>query len=162
MVWGPRRPHTIRFAVLGFFQSLEEVRVFRFSGSTGLKIGILLVAIVACSSATQRRPAGRDARLITTEEIDVSRFSTALDVVQALRPQWLRMRGRTSFNLSESVKVYFDDVLLGTPSQLRNVPARAIRWMRFLDGNEATTRWGLDHGQGAIVLSSKDESASRH
>jgi hypothetical protein len=98
--------------------------------------------------------------LITTEEIDVARFSTAFEVVQALRPQWLRLRGRTSFNLSESVKVYFDNVLLGTPSQLRNVPSRAIGVIRFLDGNEATTRWGLDHGQGAIVVSSRIDSPS--
>ena len=135
--------------------------MFRFSGPAVLKIGVLLVAIVACSSATQKRPAGSNARLITTDEIDVTRFSTAFEVVQALRPQWLRMRGQTSINMSESIKVYFDDVLLGTPSQLRNVPARAITWMRFLDGNEATTRWGLDHGQGAILVSSKSELTSR-
>jgi hypothetical protein len=136
--------------------------MLRFSGSTVLKVAVLLVAIGACSSATQRRSAGRDARLITTEEIDVVRFSTALDVVQALRPQWLRLRGRTSFNLSESVKVYYDNVLLGTSSQLRNVPARAISWMRFLDGNEATTRWGLDHGHGAIVVSTRSDTTSRN
>ena len=74
----------------------------------------------------------------------------------------MRIRGRTSFSAQEYVKVYLDDSLLGAPDQLRQITARSIASIRFLDGNEATTRWGLDHGHGAIVVLTRSDTTSRN
>lgn len=114
---------------------------------------------VACSSGPRSRPAPIQQRVITTAEINAVQYPTAYDVVQALRPLWLNNRGRTSITQRESVKVYLDDSLLGEPEQLKNVTARSISSMRFLDANEATLRWGLDHGQGAIMVRTLRDSA---
>ena len=121
----------------------------------------LPIVMIACSSGPRTRTT-RQQRLITTAEIDAIRYSSAFEVVQALRPQWLQTRGRTSFNQRESVKVYLDDSLLGEPESLRQITARSISSIRFMDGNEATTRWGLDHGHGAIVVSTRSDSTSRN
>ena len=131
--------------------------MIRFS-ARALWFAVLPVVLVACSSNPRQRASGRQQHLITTDEINAVRYSTAFEVVEALRPQWLRTRGRTSFRASESVKVYLDDSLLGTPEQLRQITARSISSIRFMDGTEATTRWGLDHGHGAIVVSTRGDS----
>ena len=93
---------------------------------------------------------------ITAAELQNSAYPTAFEVVQALRPGWLRLRGATSFR-TEYVRVYLDGSLLGAPEQLRNITTRSISSMRFLDGVAATERWGLDHGQGAIVVSTREQ-----
>ena len=121
-----------------------------------------LAITVACSTTSSaRRPGSSPPGLITMDEVNATRYSTALEVVQALRPQWLRGRGRTSVNLSESVKVYLDDSPLGEPEQLRSISARSIASIRYLDGNEATQRWGMDHGQGAIMVSTRRDTSRR-
>lgn len=121
----------------------------------------LPIFVVACSSGPRTRNTAREQRLISTAEIDAVRYASAFEVVQALRPQWLQTRGRTSFNQRESVKVYLDDSLLGEPESLRQITSRSIASIRFMDGNEATTRWGLDHGHGAIIVSTRGDSTSR-
>jgi hypothetical protein len=37
---------------------------------------------------------------------------------------------------------------------------RSVSEIRWLDANEATLRWGLDHGHGAIVLSTRRETTT--
>lgn len=125
-------------------------------------VAVLPVLLVACSSGPRQRTSTRQQRVITMAEIDAVRYSTAFEVVEALRPQWLRTRGTTSFRARESVKVYLDDSLLGEPPQLKQIMVRSISSIRFVDGTEATTRWGLDHGHGAIIVSTRGDSTSRH
>ena len=115
--------------------------------------------VMACSSSPRTRPTAVDQRVIKSAEIAESRYNNVYEMVEATRPQWLRPRGRTSFNTRESVKVYLDGSLLGEPEQLKNITARSIAEIRWLDANEATLRWGLDHGHGAIVLSTRREPA---
>jgi hypothetical protein len=84
-------------------------------------------------------------------------YSDAFSVVQALRPRWLWTRGSTSINQPEAVKIYLDGSLMGGPDYLRQIPVRSISSMRFLNGLEATNRWGLDHGLGAILVSTRQQ-----
>ena len=116
----------------------------------------LLILGAACSASTNPRPSGRSASLISTEELQASAYANAFEVVQALRPQWLRTRGVTSTGSEEYVRVYLDDSLLGAPEQLKGINSRSIASMRFVDGVTATQRWGLNHGQGAIVVSTRE------
>jgi hypothetical protein len=75
--------------------------------------------------------------------------------VQSLRPRWLRISSPTTLTGRETIKVYLDGSLLGGPEQLQQITTSSISSIRFLDANEATQRWGLDHGQGAIVVSTR-------
>jgi hypothetical protein len=54
------------------------------------------------------------------------------------------------------VKVYLDGSLMGGLDQLKAISVRSIASIRFLDGLEASNRWGLNHGMGAIVVSTRE------
>jgi hypothetical protein len=112
---------------------------------------LLALAAAACSGAS-RDSARTDIRVLAAEEMEKAGYTDAFSAVQALRPQWLRIRGSTTFTGNEGVKVYLDSSLMGGPDQLRTVPVHSIAMLRYLDGLEATNRWGLDHGVGAIVI----------
>lgn len=115
---------------------------------------VLLVAACAAVPA-ERRESGAAHNFIATAELQASGITDAFGVVQTLRPHWLRPRGATTLTGRESIKVYLDGLLLGGPEQLHQITTRSIASIRFLDANEATQRWGLDHGQGAIVVSTR-------
>ena len=93
--------------------------------------------------------------VLDAQQLEAAPYANVFDAVQALRPQWLRARGRTSINQQEYVKVYLDDSLMGGPDQLRTITLKSISTVRYLNGVEATQRWGLDHGQGAIAVSTR-------
>jgi len=122
-------------------------------------IGLTLAQ--ACTGSTGRRGPAPDLSAISTAELEASPYANVFEVVQALRPNWLRLKGATTFKQVEYVRVYLDGSLLGAPEQLRQVSTRSIASIRFLDGVAATQRWGLDHGQGAIVVSTRNEARGR-
>jgi hypothetical protein len=51
--------------------------------------------------------------------------------------------------------VYMDDVRLGEPSSMVNIPASRIREIRFMNARDATTRWGTGHSSGVILVTTK-------
>jgi len=119
---------------------------------------VLAVATGAqgCASAGGAR-GGPDQRTLVREEILASGYQDVYSAVQALRPQWLWTRGTTSINSPETIKVYLDNSRMGGVDQLRQIPVRSIASIRYLDALEATNRWGLDHGLGAILVSTRQE-----
>jgi hypothetical protein len=93
--------------------------------------------------------------------MDASGHSDVLSLVQSLRPRWLRVRGASSIAGRETVQVYLDGSRLGGPESLRQLSTHSIGSLRYLDGLEATQRWGLDHGAGAIVVSTQGRTEQR-
>lgn len=122
--------------------------------SRRLLLPVLLLAATACATASTgsgTRPGGsRD--VITTAEIRESPHLNAYDLVRSLRPRWLRIRGSGSINRPEFVKVYRDGNLIGPPGALAQISVQQISQIRFLDGFAATQRFGTDHGNGAILV----------
>jgi hypothetical protein len=102
-----------------------------------------------------------DANVITAAEIDGSGHADALSLVQSLRPRWLRVRGASSPSGRETVKVYLDGSLLGNPQSLRQISTHSVGSVRYLTGLEATQRYGLDHGAGAIIVSTQGRTSER-
>jgi hypothetical protein len=116
-----------------------------------------LLLLVACGPRTVG-PRG-DRNFISMEEVQASGRADAYAAVESLRPLWLRSRGPTSITQGQqSVQVYLDNTLMGGLDQLRLIPAHNIASMRYFDGPEATQRWGLNHGLGAIVVSTRGEA----
>lgn len=97
----------------------------------------------------------RRADLISEEEIERARYANAYEVVQALRSNWLRERGPDSFTNPGRVLVYRDDIKMGGVEVLRMMPTAEISFIRFYDGLQASGRWGLDHGNGVIFVSTR-------
>lgn len=98
-----------------------------------------------------RRPR-RDRNKITAEELAGRTEADLLSYLQGARPQWLRVRGKGSINLSEEVWVYRDGVKIGGVGALRQIRTNEIREIQYMDGPQATQRYGLDHGAGAIFV----------
>ncbi len=107
----------------------------------------------ATSTATNR-PAG-DPNLITRQQIEEQRFATAYDVVKTLRGNWLNARGVESFRYPTAVQVYLDDVHVGDVSTLQTISTTPIQFIRYYNAQDATAKWGVDHGRGAIYISTR-------
>ena len=116
-----------------------------------------LVFALACAGSTGAGPEARPSQdLITAEEIQAQHFANAYDLINALRPNWLRSRS-ASFGASGQVGVmiYVDGNRLGSADYLRQIAAGQIESARYLNGPEATTRYGTNHASGAILITSK-------
>lgn len=116
---------------------------------------LLALAVTACAGAGTGATGRTDRNMISTAEIEQAGFGDAYQIVQALRPLWLQKRGPSTINLEEGVKVYLDGSLLGGPDLLRQISIQTIDRIRYMDAIEATQRWGMDHGHGAIVVVSR-------
>lgn len=112
---------------------------------------VLALAITACAS-NQSGTAGSNRSVLTEQEIVATGYTDAFSTIQALRPQWLIVRGATSFSRAEPVQVYLDDQRYGGVESLRNVSVQQVNLIRYYTGIQASERWGLDHGNGAIQV----------
>jgi hypothetical protein len=119
---------------------------------------MLATAAAACASGTANsggsQPTG-DRMLITRDQILQHRFSNIYDAVESLHSNWLRTKGTDSFSNPTEVLVYMDNVRVGGVSTLRTIQADGVLWVRYYDGIAATARWGMDHGQGVIFVSTR-------
>lgn len=118
------------------------------------KTALLLIFLAACGPKRAESPTPIRQNEISLEDIQKSGYPDAYSTIQSLRPQWLRVRGRTSFRNGSQVgiRVYLDNSLLGGLDQLRSIMVRSVASMQYLDELEASQRWGLDNGAGAILL----------
>lgn len=117
---------------------------------------LLLALCSACASASSRASApGIDRNLLTHEQLRDHQFRNALEAIEALRTNWLLMRGTDSFNAPTQVQVYVDDVRVGGIEMLRWITTPEIDYIRYYDGIAAAARWGLGHGQGVIFVATR-------
>lgn len=123
----------------------------------------LLLAPAACISASQSGGGSlvaRDATQITTGEIRASRRANALELVQALRPEWLRKRSNTaslrrarvSYSGPDDVLAYLDGQRLGAVETLRSIPVDDVEMIRHYTASGAQQRFGDGHPNGVIEI----------
>jgi hypothetical protein len=114
------------------------------------------VILAACASSSGTQGPARQRNLITAAEIATVQTGSAYDVVQSLRPEFLRARGTSAgTGVQEFAVVYVDGVRAGDPNELRRVPREVLQEIRYLSGNDATTMYGTGHGGGAILVVTK-------
>jgi len=91
---------------------------------------------------------------ITPEEIGARASMDLYTLVQQLRPNWLRTRGQaTPTGGVRTVAVAIDGTLQpGGPEILRTLRGNQVTLIRFLSGQDATTRYGLDVEAGVIEV----------
>lgn len=120
-------------------------------------VALIGLSVSACTSTGGSRSSGRGP--ITLENIQESNVSTnAFDVVQSLRPEWLRTRGvqTLSGEASDNIKVYVNGSQYGTnPESLRGLQRENVQRIEFLSASQATTRYGAGHTQGAILVETR-------
>lgn len=113
------------------------------------------VALLACTSTGGGSPSpARSANVITREELASVPELSAYDAVRRLRPAWLQTRGPTTIERTQltGLRIYVDGAPRGAVEELRQLRASDIEAMRFLSAREATTRYGTDHVDGAVLV----------
>ena len=121
-------------------------------------LAILTALIFACAPPRLGPGTSWNSQLITEEEVEASRASTAFEVIQKLRANFLTYRGETSFNRNTSQPyptVYVDGQEFGPIGSLRNIPAAQIATIRLYRSWEATTKFGTGNMGGVIAITTR-------
>jgi hypothetical protein len=120
---------------------------------------LVVAAAMACAPAATTNPTGvrRQANVITQPEVQASFESNAYDVVNKLRPMFLKTRGRTTVQgqAQEYASVFLDDQYFGDLNSLRNIAATQIQEIRYYPGTEVATKFGMQYGAGLIAVKTR-------
>lgn len=97
------------------------------------------------------------ANLITESEINSVNEENAQDIIQRLRPAMLRNRFTNPQSGGEGggIAVYVDQARMGGIESLNTISRSQIKEIRFLNGPDATQRFGTGVPGGAIVITTK-------
>jgi hypothetical protein len=118
-----------------------------------LLLPVLVALAFAIPAEAQRAQSEqRDPRRLSHVELTESNSRDALDAIRKLRPHWLSTRGQQSFRTQPTVRLYVDGVPRRSIEELRQIQPGHVRSIEYLNGGEATTRWGTGHAAGAIVV----------
>jgi TonB-dependent Receptor Plug Domain len=126
------------------------------------KLALALAAalsLAACAqqstgASTQTKASPKNRNIITSEEIATVSVSDAYQLIQQLRPNFLRTQGGvSSHNDAPPVPLVFvDGVQIGDVTALHNVSSSGIVSVEYLNGMMATQRFGTNAGGGAIMI----------
>jgi len=122
---------------------------------TNVLVLVLAGVLAACGgqAATGGTAAPRQSRdVITREQIDQMPVSSAYEVVQRMRPEYLRDRSANSALNRIYAVVYVDGIRRGLPDALRSIPANDVQEIRFINAIDAQQRYGPDHTGGVIEV----------
>jgi len=112
------------------------------------------VVVLACAQATQTAATITSRQALLGDEIHAASVTTAYQAVARLRPEWLRQRGRMSMRDpgAGAVVVYVNGLREGGATALDGIAAETVFAMEYLNGSDATTRFGTGHSGGAILV----------
>jgi hypothetical protein len=124
----------------------------RTPSSAALLMLACILVLGACGSTGVQERGSRD--VLTAEEIRQASGATAYDVVQQLRPQFLRVRSGRTIQASGPTGpiVYVDNIRSGGLDALRMIRAESVSEIRYINAADATTRFGTGHMAGAILV----------
>ena len=119
--------------------------------------------LCACASATSGTSSARTTAresspdYITSVEVAATPVSNVYDLINRLRPQWLRTQtGSIRDNTrSQVIAVYLDDARMGDVASLRTISTTGVQSLRYYDATRAATvlrNPGSDPIAGAIVI----------
>jgi hypothetical protein len=116
-----------------------------------------VVAAPACSArlpgadasypAARRTPVTSERNVLGSNEVRHSTGSNAFEIIQELRPHFLRMRGPL-----HAPMVFVDTFMQGGTDSLREIPAWDIAEIRYLDSGTATELHGTGFTGGIIQI----------
>ena len=117
----------------------------------------MLIGLLACAAHGRAAATDGASRVrsdtITREEIARGNWPNAYALVEELRPRWLRTHGADRISGEPvPIQVHLGDVRAGGVTALREISVREIESIRWIDPVSAAGRWGLDYGNGAIVV----------
>ena len=123
-------------------------------------LSILVIgAAMACAPAASTTSTGvkRQANVITQAEVQASFESNAYDVVNKLRPMFLKTRGRSTVQGTnpEYASVFLDDQFYGDLNSLKTIAATQIQEIRYYPGTEVAMKFGMQYGAGVTAVKTR-------
>lgn len=129
-----------------------------------LFLGVAVSLSAGGLSAQETSRPKRD--VITAEQIATIQVSSAYEIVQRLRPQFLRERGSVSVRNGgkeghtlpaagepqTGLVVYVNGARAGGVEALRGIPAHGVVEIRRVSARDATTTYGTGHPLGVIEV----------
>jgi hypothetical protein len=110
---------------------------------------LLCLLLAGCASGSTGGGGGGGDVLATEDLATVSNLSL-YDAIQRLRPRWLQARAGQPLP-----QVMMNGSQMGGVEVLRGMQATDVSSVRFLDAQDATTRFGTGYTGGAIELVSR-------
>jgi len=107
-------------------------------------------------AASTRPRSARD--VLTEEEIKAANAADAYDLIQRLRPDWLRQKvgpSQADADGSREIRVWVNGRDAGGLNALRNYDSHEIVSMRWVDSISARATYGLGYGRGVITLETR-------
>ena len=113
---------------------------------------------VACAANPSASGPRSDDRVITEEEIRQAGARDAYELVERLRPMWLKSRRASREHMPSRIAVFLNSNRLGDLDALRRFGTEALTSVRYLDSAAASAQLpglGSGHVEGAIILSTR-------
>jgi len=110
----------------------------------------LVVALWGCAHSSQVDEPRAQTNVLTREEIATAPVTNAYEVIDRLRPRFLRPHATGGRPPTAYAVVFIDGVRRGPLDVLRSVATNSIQEIRYLTAADATTRYGLDI-QGGVI-----------
>jgi hypothetical protein len=125
----------------------------------------LLLAVGACASGKSGSPeAAVNRSVITAAELPATGTESAYDVINRLRPEYLRPKPAQSYSLQESTGVtgaapepalIVNGQRAGELSDLRQIAATSLKSVRYYNIEQAKRKFGMQYAGGAIEIAYK-------
>lgn len=142
--------------------------------AAGLVSGAVLGRFVNPGAARAGQPLDmkRGRSILTREQIISSGATNAHQLIRAMRAEWMQPRGVNSFTETargyadtettviipgeDHILVYMDNARMGGTQHLVDMPLADVQQIEFIDGPQATFRWGAGHAHGVILITTMD------
>lgn len=115
----------------------------------------LLALAAACGGNPAPGSVNFDRNRISPAEIEegsARNVTNAYDLIQSIRPNWLRPTRTGLGGAANEIVVYENQTRIGSIATLRNVPLANISAIRWLSASEAGGEFGQDVNYGAIQI----------
>jgi hypothetical protein len=111
--------------------------------------------VAGAARAAERTAAGARRNVLTPASWTLSTGGDAYAMLSETRPGWLRSRERSRGAVRSTVVVYLNENRLGGVETLRQIQISGIARIEYMNGIDATTRFGTNHGAGAILVTTR-------
>ena len=118
---------------------------------------IALAGVVACATTGGPAVPPSDRNVITETELASVPAPNLYDLIEKLRPNFLRSRGQTSLNTpgSEYAAVYVDGRPYGDLRSLRTLIPSQVGEVHYYDAPSAAARFGMINATGVIDVTTR-------
>lgn len=109
----------------------------------------VMVASAACAGSAQPASDRPNRAVIVDSELPEGGTETVFDVVQRLRPEYLRQRPQGG---SSVLAVFTHGQLLGDAGELKRIPVSSVKEVRYYTIEQAKNKFGMQYSGGVIEL----------